>query len=144
MAYVECKIWPYSISLYDYVIRGKVMKEGRIPHYTTKALIDTSSCKNFIRKSVVDKLGIKYNIPPKDSPFYDPNVLGFTNLELSFQYKGEDSLVWGSDDTVFGVVEDPKADLVFGLQWLWLREAKIDILKGGIRIYGNFVPFVKK
>ncbi|CAB4444056.1 unnamed protein product [Rhizophagus irregularis] len=105
MAYVECKIWPFSISLYDYDIRSRVMKECRM----------------------LDKLGIKYNIPPKDSPFYDPNVLGYTNLELSFRYKGEGRLVSGSDDTDFEVVEEPKADLVLGLQWLWLRETKIDI-----------------
>ncbi|CAB4471241.1 unnamed protein product [Rhizophagus irregularis] len=93
---------------------------------------------------MLDKLGIKYKIHPKDSPFYKPNVLGYTNLELSFRYKGEDRLVYGSDDTDFEVVEEPKADLVLGLQWLWLRETKIDILKGGIWIYDNFVLFVKK
>lgn len=127
MAYVECKIWPFSISLYDYDIHSRVMKECRIPHYNTKALIDTTSTVNFIKKGMLDKLGIKYNIPPKDSPFYDPNVLGYTNLELSFRYKGEGRLVSGSDDTDFEVVEEPKADLVLGLQWLWLRETKIDI-----------------
>ena len=42
------------------------------------------------------------------------------------------------------VVEEPKADLVFGLKWLWLREAKIDIRKDGIRIYDKFVPFLFK
>ncbi|CAB4404268.1 unnamed protein product [Rhizophagus irregularis] len=41
------------------------MKEGHTPHYTVKALIDTSSCENFIRKSVVDKLGISYVKPPQ-------------------------------------------------------------------------------
>ncbi|CAG8611418.1 21187_t:CDS:2 [Rhizophagus irregularis] len=43
---------------------------------------------------------------------------------LSFQYKGKDRLV-------------------SGLPWLWLREAKIDIQKDGIEIYGDFVPFCK-
>ncbi|RGB30637.1 hypothetical protein C1646_765061 [Rhizophagus diaphanus] len=111
MAYVECKIWPSSIGLYDYDIRDRVINEGRIPHYITKALIDTTSTANFIKKGVLDKLGIKYKIHHKDSPFYKPNVLGYTNLELSFRYKGEDRLVYGSDDTDFEVVEEPKADL---------------------------------
>ncbi|PKC15803.1 hypothetical protein RhiirA5_407799 [Rhizophagus irregularis] len=31
----------------------------------------------------------------------------------------------------------------YGLPWLWLREAKIDIQKDGIEIYGDFVPFCK-
>jgi hypothetical protein len=39
------------------------------------------------------------------------------------------------------VIEKPKADLVLGLPWLWLREAKIDMEKQGLTIYGDFVPF---
>src|SRR5436305_15320340 len=54
-------------------------------------------------------------------------------------------MVGGSDETLndLEVVKDPKADLILGLPWLWLREAKIDVRKEGIRIYGDFVPFCK-
>ena len=43
----------------------------------------------------------------------------------------------------FKVIKKPKADLVLGLPWLWLREAEINIQKEGIKIYGDFVPFCK-
>ncbi|GES83643.1 hypothetical protein GLOIN_2v1124533 [Rhizophagus clarus] len=101
----------------SYGKRCEAMKEGHT-HYTAKALIDTSVCNNFIRKNVADKLGLK-----------------------------EDNLVTTDcDDPLnnFVVVKEPKADLVFRLKWLWLQEAKFNIRKDGIRIYGNFVPFLFK
>ena len=72
-------------------------------------------------------------------------------LDLSFQYKGKDRLLAGSNETFndFEIIKKPCeapyscADLVLGLSWLRLREAKIDIRKEGIKIYGNFVPFCK-
>ena len=42
------------------------------------------------------------------------------------------------------VIEKPKADLVLGLPWLWLREVKIDMEKQGLTIYGDFVPFCEE
>jgi len=44
----------------------------------------------------------------------------------------------------FEVIEKPKADLVLGLLWLWLREAKIDMKKQGLTIYGDFVLFCEE
>ncbi|CAG8685934.1 uncharacterized protein OCT59_028498 [Rhizophagus irregularis] len=147
MAYVECKIWPFSGDIDHMEKRCEAMKEGHT-HYTAKALIDTSVCNNFIRKNVADKLGLKYAKPSKNILKIVPNALGFIDcLDLSLKIKGEDSLVTTDcDDPLndFVVVEEPKADLVFELKWLWLREAKIDIRKDGIRIYGKFVPFLFK
>ena len=68
-------------------------------------------------------------------------------LDLSFRYKGKDRLVSTNGDDVFNdfvVIEKPKADLVLGLPWLWLREAKIDMEKQGLTIYGDFVPFCEE
>jgi hypothetical protein len=59
MAYVECKIWPFSDDITDNSMRYEAMKAGH-KHYKVKALIDTSSTSNFISKSLADKLGIKY------------------------------------------------------------------------------------
>ncbi|GBB93457.1 hypothetical protein RclHR1_21790003 [Rhizophagus clarus] len=42
-----------------------------------------------------------------------------------------------------GYYQKPCTDLVLGLPWLYLRKAKIDIQKEGIKIYGDFVPFCK-
>ncbi|RGB23115.1 hypothetical protein C1646_677359 [Rhizophagus diaphanus] len=144
MAYVECKIWPFY---YDHERRSEAMKEGHT-HYTTQALIDTSVCNNFIRKNVADKLGLTYGKPSKGVLKRVPNALGYIDcLDLSLKIKGKDSLVTTDcDDPLndFVVVEEPKADLVFGLKWLWLREAKFDIRKDGIRIYSKFVPFLFK
>ncbi|CAB4444447.1 unnamed protein product [Rhizophagus irregularis] len=132
MAYVECKIWPFY---YDYEMHCRAMKEGHT-HYTTKALIDSSVCDNFIRKNVADKLGLKYAKPSKNILKRVPNAIGYMDcLDLSLKNKGEDGLVTTDcDDPLndFVVVEEPKANLVFRLQWLWLREAKIDIRKGGM------------
>ncbi|CAB4393371.1 unnamed protein product [Rhizophagus irregularis] len=145
MAYVECKIWPFSDDIDHLEMRCKAMKEDHT-HYTAKALIDTSVYNNFIRKNVADKLGLKYAKPFKNILKRVPNALGFIDcLDLSLKIKGEDSLVTTDcDDPLndFVVVEEPKADLVFRLKWLWLREAKIDIRKEGIEIYGIFVPFL--
>ena len=80
------------------------------------------------------------------------NSLGTIDcLDLSFRYKGKDKLLAGSDETFndFEIIKKPCeashscADLVLGLPWLRLREAKIDIQKEGIKIYGNCVPFCK-
>ncbi|CAG8686156.1 7175_t:CDS:2, partial [Funneliformis mosseae] len=103
--------------------RWEAMKTGH-RHYTVKALIDTSSSANKISRSIANRLGRKY---------------------------GKDRLLAGSDETFndFEVIKKPcKAphgcvDLVLGLPWLRLREAKIDIWKEGIKIYGNFIPFCK-
>ena len=64
---------------------------------------------------------------------------------IIFPIKGNDELVDQVDEALnsFEAIKDPKADLVLGLPWLWLREAKINIQKEGIKIYGNFVPFCK-
>ncbi|GES93572.1 hypothetical protein GLOIN_2v1124533 [Rhizophagus clarus] len=101
MAYVECKIWPFSV------------------------------CQT-----------------PKDTLKRVPNALGYIgSLDLSLKNNGEDSLVASDcDDPLndFVVVEEPKADLVLVLQWMWLRETKIDIKEEGIEIYGILVPFIKK
>jgi hypothetical protein len=107
------------------------MKAGH-KYFTVKALIDTSSTENFISKSLADKL---------------KNSVGKIEwLDISFRYKGKDRLLSDSDEVLndFEVIEEPKADLVLGLPWLWLREAIIDIRNGGIKIYGKFVPFCKK
>src|SRR3990170_1348130 len=127
------------------------MKTGH-RHYTVKALIDTSSSVNFINKSLADELGIKYEKHYKNKKV--KNSLGTIDcLDLSFRYKGKDRLLAGSDETFndFEVIkklcEAPHGhvDLVLGLPWLRLREAKIDIWKEGIKIkiYDNFVPFCK-
>jgi len=79
MAYVECKIWPFSDDIRHQEARYKVIK-GRHKHYTVKALIDTSSSVNFISKSLADRLDSK------------------DCLDLSFRYKGKDRLVSGSDE----------------------------------------------
>src|SRR3990170_8145706 len=125
------------------------MKTGH-RHYTVKALIDTSSSVNFINKSLADELGIKYEKHYKNKKV--KNSLGTIDcLDLSFRYKGRDRLLAGSDETFndFEVIKKPceaphgRVDLVLGLPWLWLRKAKIDIQKEGIKIYGNFIPFCK-
>ncbi|PKY55088.1 hypothetical protein RhiirA4_474326 [Rhizophagus irregularis] len=76
--HVELKIWSFSDDIANNCKRrSKAMKEGHTPHYTVKALIDTSSCENFIRKSVVDKLGISYVKPPQRILKRVPNALGY-------------------------------------------------------------------
>jgi hypothetical protein len=129
MAYVECKIH----------------EEGHEP-CLVKALIDTSSAENIIRKSLVDKLGIKYSDPPKYIKRRMKGIVGVVeSLELSFRFKGKDKLVSGSDEVLndFVVCKEPKADLVLGMPWLWLRETKIDPRGERISIYGGVVPFYK-
>jgi len=139
MAYIECKVWHFQgDDDMNQKSRHKAMEAG-CRHYTVKALIDTSSKENFIRRSLVDKLEMEY------TEYKGKNRLGC--LELSFRYKGKDRLVDTNGDDVlndFMVIEKPKADLVLGLPWLWLREAEIDIWKEGIKIYGDFVPFCKE
>ncbi|CAG8641909.1 6731_t:CDS:1, partial [Gigaspora rosea] len=129
MAYVKCKIH----------------EKGHEP-YLVKALVDTSSYKNIIRKSLVDKLGIKYSNPPKYFKKKVKDALGIVeSLELSFRFKGKDKLVSGSDEVFndFVVCKETKADLVLGMQWLWLHETKIDSYNERISIYGGVVPFYK-
>ncbi|PKY56443.1 hypothetical protein RhiirA4_476742 [Rhizophagus irregularis] len=138
MAYVECKVWSFSDDIANNCKRrSKAMKEGHAQYYTVKSLIDTSSCKNFIRKSAK---------PPHHILKRVPNALEYLGaLDLSIKYEGEDSLVSCHDEIFndFVVVEEPKADLVLGLLWLRLRETKVDIGKSGITIYGIFVPFIE-
>src|SRR5271170_1386166 len=119
------------------------MKAGH-KYYTIKALIDTSSSVNKISKSLGDELGEKYGKHQKYKRM--ENSLGYVEyLELSFKYMGRDKLVGQVDEALnsFEVIKDPKADLVLGLPWLWLREAEINIQKEGIKIYGDFMPFCK-
>ena len=144
MAYIECKIWPFSDDdLINIEERWEAMKTGH-RHYTVKALIDTSSSVNSISKSLADKLGIK-----NGKHYRNKNSLGTIYcLDLSFQYKGKDRLLSKSDSILndFKVNKDHylKADLILGIQWLGLREAKIDMSKIGLTIYGNFfIPFCK-
>ena len=119
-------------------------------YYTVKALIDISSSVNKISKSIVDRLGRKYGNHYKNKKV--KNSLGTIDcLDLSFRYKGKDRLLADSDKTFndFEIIKKPCkapyscADLVLDLPWLRLRDAKIDIWKEGIKIYGNFVPFCK-
>ena len=139
MAYIECKVWHFQgDDDIDLKSRHEAMKAG-CRHYTVKALIDTSSSRNKIRKSLVDKLEMEY------TKYKEENRLEC--LDLSFRYEEEDRLVSTNGDDVFNdfvVIEKPKADLVLGLPWLWLREAKIDMEKQGLTIYGDFVPFCKE
>jgi hypothetical protein len=64
---------------------------------------------------------------------------------MSFRYKGKDRLVGNVDEVFcdFEVIKKSKADLVLGIPWLCLCEAEIDVERGGIRIYGDFIPFCK-
>ncbi|GBB92957.1 hypothetical protein RclHR1_20910002 [Rhizophagus clarus] len=139
MAYIECKVWHFQgDDDIDLKSRHRAMKAG-CRFYTVKALIDTSSRENFIRRSLVDKLEMEY------TEYKEKNRLEC--LDLSFRYKGKDRLVSTNGDDVFNdfvVIEKPKADLVLGLPWLWLREAKIDMEKQGLTIYGDFVPFCEE
>ncbi|PKK60816.1 hypothetical protein RhiirC2_792784 [Rhizophagus irregularis] len=108
MAYIECKVWHYQGNDdIDLKSRHEAIKAG-CRFYTVKAMIDTSSKENFIRRSL-----------------------------------GKDRLVSTNGDDVFNdfvVIEKPKADLVLGLPWLWLREAKIDMEKQGLTIYAIDKP----
>ncbi|RGB29806.1 hypothetical protein C1646_766160 [Rhizophagus diaphanus] len=91
-----------------------------VHNYVRQAL----GSENFVRRSLVNKLEIKY------TKYKEKNRLEC--LDLSFQYKGKDRLVSINGDNIFNdfvVIEKPKVDLVLGLPWLWLREAKIDIEK---------------
>ena len=133
MAYIECKIWPFSDDLINLKERWEIMKTGH-RHYTVKALIDTSSSANFISKSLTDKLGIKYEKhyknkkvsgSQKDCAKPKENSLGTIYcLDLSFRYKGKDRLLSKSDSILndFEVNKDHylKADLILGIQWLRL------------------------
>jgi len=83
MAYVQCKIWPFSDDIVNEEMRYKVMKKGH-KHYTVKALVDTSSSANFISESLADKLGMKYTKQEKYRRV--KNSLGIIGcLELSFK-----------------------------------------------------------
>ena len=56
MAYIECKVWHFQEDDdIDLKSHYGAMKAG-CKFYTVKALIDTSSRENFIRRSLVDKL----------------------------------------------------------------------------------------
>uniref|UniRef100_U9T4A6 Uncharacterized protein n=1 Tax=Rhizophagus irregularis (strain DAOM 181602 / DAOM 197198 / MUCL 43194) TaxID=747089 RepID=U9T4A6_RHIID len=127
MAYIECKVWHFQgDDDIDLKSCHGAMKAG-YRFYTVKALIDTSSRENFIRRSLVDKLEMEY-----------------TEYKEKNRLEWKDKLVSTNGDDVFNdfmIIEKPKADLVLGLPWLWLREAKIDMEKQGLTIYGDFVPF---
>jgi len=145
MAYVECKVWHFQgDDDKNLKSRHEAMKAG-CRHYTVKALINTASSVNFISKSLADKLGRRYGKHYKNKRV--KNSLGTIDcLDISFRYKEEDRLVSGSDEALsdFEVVTKPgKVDLILGIPWLWIHEAKIDMWKEGITIYNNFVPFCK-
>ena len=133
MAYIECKIWPFSDDLLHHEERWEAMKTGH-RHYTVKALIDTSSSVNKISRSIADRLGRKYGNHYKNKKVKN-SLSTIDCLDLSFQYKGKDRLLAGSNETFndFEIIKKPCeapyscADLVLGLSWLRLREAKIDI-----------------
>ncbi|RIB24316.1 hypothetical protein C2G38_2168853 [Gigaspora rosea] len=78
MAYVKCKIH----------------EKGYEP-YMVKALIDILSVENIIRKSLVDKLGIKYSNPPKYFKKKMKDALGIVDdtayESLSSSSSGSDS-----------------------------------------------------
>jgi hypothetical protein len=131
-AYINCKIH-----------RDRFPEPGR-DSYSVKVLVDTASNANLISKSFLDKHGIKNTKPSKCVLERIPDAEGYIDcLDLVFSYKGKDAFVSGSDEELsdFVVVKEPKADLVLGLPWLWLRESKIDIRRGGMTIYGKFVRF---
>jgi len=135
MAYVECKIWPFSDKISHQETRYKAMKLGH-EHHAVKALIDTSSSENFISKNLANKLEEKYGNNYKNQRV--KNSLGTIRcLDLSFRYKGKERLVSKSDTGLndFEVVKDRylKANLILGIPWLWLREAKTDMKKKGKR-----------
>lgn len=145
MAYIECKIWLFQGDDDRHQeTRYRAMKAG-CRHYTVKALIDTSSSVNLISKSLADKLRRRYGKHYKNKRV--KNSLGTIDcIDISFQYEGIDRLVSGSDNAFndFEVVTKPgKADLILGIPWLWIHEAKIDMWKKGITIYDDFVPFCK-
>ncbi|CAG8735049.1 15201_t:CDS:1, partial [Gigaspora rosea] len=76
--------------------------------------------------------------PPKYFKKKLKDALGIVeSLELSFRFKGKNKLVSGSDEVLnnFVVCKEPKADLVLGMPWLWLRETKIDPYNEKILIY---------
>ena len=85
MAYVECKIWPFSDEISHQEARWGAMKEGHV-YYTVKVLFDTSTTTNFIRKSLADKLGINYT---KSSKYKNIHyVPGFVEiLYISFHIR---------------------------------------------------------
>ena len=188
MIYVECKIWHFHGSLQDSLreeqnsdddysqkcrcktieslwnplVEASEQSSEEREHHTVKAMIDTSSSVNFISENLANKLGEKYGEHYKNERV--ENSLGtITCLEISFQYKGKDRLVSGSDEFFndFEVIKNPNSsrfstrrvklgsraseqtDLILGLPWLWARAAKIDMWKKGITIYGDFVPFCK-
>src|SRR3954454_22012981 len=117
MAYVECKIWPFSDEIIHQEARWKAMKEGH-KHYTVKALIDTTSHANKISKNLAEKLGEKYGKYYKNKRV--KNSLGTIYcIDLSFRYKGKERLVSKSDTGLndFEINKDHylKADLILGI-----------------------------
>lgn len=123
-------------------VKCKIHNEEREP-CKVKALIDTTSTHNFISKRIIDKLELSFSKMEnkKYIPGGEPkNALGFIDcLELTFEFEGKDKFLTGADEVMndFIVTEQPKAELVLGLPWLWLREALIDIHKEKILIYGE-------
>jgi hypothetical protein len=143
MAYIECKIWPFSNDISYQEACYKAEKVEYFPH-TVKALIDTSSTANKISKSLIDKLGIKYIKYTESCKYNEFYVLGYIEkLYISFRYKGKDKLISYNNDVFnrFLVVKDYKTDLTFGIDWLGLHNAKIDIIKKEMKIDGNSIPF---
>ena len=139
MAYVECKVWSFDKELEEEDERYEAMKEGLADHCKVEALIDTTSNFNIISKRIVNRLRLKYNRKLTANQKKLKGIVGYVScLDLSFQ----DELMSGNDEVLndFEVVKKPKADLILGLPWLWLRESVIDIHNNKFSIYGRFVP----
>src|ERR1044072_7092752 len=97
MVYVECKVWHFQGDDDRHQeARYRAMKAA-CRHYTVKAMINTASSVNFISKSLADKLGRRYGKHYKNKRV--KNSLGTIDcLDISFRYKGKDSLVGDSDE----------------------------------------------
>ena len=108
--------------------------EGKIP---VKALIDTTSKSNTISRRLFDKLEEDYGIRDPVENLYGGvvgipvenlyrDVIGEIKcLDLQFQYKGKWQSLDGTEVIDFQIRKNPSFDLVLGLDWLWMREAKI-------------------
>ncbi|CAI2186013.1 5453_t:CDS:2 [Funneliformis geosporum] len=125
MAYIKCKVWHFQKDDdIDLKSHHKAIKAG-CRFYTVKALIDTSSSRNKIRKSLVDKLEMEY------TKYKEENRLEC--LDLSFRYKEEDRLVSTNGDDVFNdfvVIEKLKADLVLGLPCVGFSNKALELIAG--------------
>jgi hypothetical protein len=100
----------------------KTLVEGKIP---VKALIDTASKSNTISKSLFDKLEEDYGLEYLSGDDLIGEEIKCLDLQFHYNNKGK----WRSLDCTevidFQIRKNPSFDLVLGLDWLWMREAKI-------------------